>query len=95
LTFWCRTRGVSFQSAEQPLLGQFSVSGNTLDLLVLSNNGVVFLTAELEREAELLSDHFIRWLIYAGMFATGTERQRRWYDLCVLTRQGSANGSFV
>ena len=51
--------------------------------------------AELEREAELLSDHFIRWLIYAGMFATGTERQRRWYGLCVLTRQGSANGSFV
>ena len=55
----------------------------------------LFLTAELEREAELLSDHFIRWLIYAGMFATGTERQRRWYGLCVLTRQGSANGSFV
>ncbi|HHH9484906.1 TPA: hypothetical protein ACP32M_006647, partial [Pseudomonas aeruginosa] len=46
---------VSFQSAEQPLLGQFSVSGNT----------------------------------------TGTERQRRWYGLCVLTHQGSANGSFV
>ena len=60
-------------------------------MLVLSNNGVVFLTAELEREAELLSDHFIRWLIYAGMFATGTEG---WSEVAMHFRLTSASADF-